>query len=241
MVRKIFALSVVCLLLLAEIVSVQAANREMKWEYVLRRLQAMQGDWYDESGMMVLSINDTYINGCEIIAGYDFVGGNPGAGVFRIREGAGTRDLRIGWNTKNSPADYITLNSDQMLHKTQAYYYESVAGIHLGMPAVAVRQVLGEPTSSSERGWEYKDRGVSVSFDSGGVVGIRVYRTSGLRLDRSGLDCSASMEDFARAYSMERVPSWPSEDYNRIYPIGYGEFIYFGKNMEYIALTLFNT
>ena len=45
---------------------------------------------------------------------------------------------------------------------------------------------------------------------------------------------------FANAYSMSRIPPWPSADFNGVYSIGHGEFISFGKNMDNIMLTVYN-
>lgn len=57
------------------------------------------GNWYDNNGHLVISVKGNYINDCEVIGGHDFVGGNPGAGYFTIRERQGNRDIYIEWDS----------------------------------------------------------------------------------------------------------------------------------------------
>lgn len=62
-------------------------------------LNHIQGNWYDNNGHLVISVKGNYINDCEVIGGHDFVGGNPGAGYFTIRERQGNRDIYIEWDS----------------------------------------------------------------------------------------------------------------------------------------------
>lgn len=222
-----------------------------KWPIIL---DLMQGDWYDDNGVKVLAINGRFINACEVLEAYDFAGSNSlGVGVFRIQESTGVREIKLEWNLSNTPASMISLNDTQALHKTTNYYYESIAGVHLGMSAEKVAQTLGQPTqvaTSSNpvyvagdeitNGWYYQDKGLLVTFASRSVNGISLFQHSNLRLERSGLNCSSSMQAFAQAYNMNRVPEWPSHDFNGVYSIGHGEFIFFGKNMKEISLSIYN-
>ena len=161
-----------CCAILSVSTSAFAVHNKMEQPLVLKELQLMRGDWYTDNGTKVLSINDKYINGCEVLSVYDFAGGsNFASGIFRIQESTGIRDLKIHWKIFGERGDYITLNDTQMLHKTQNYFYESVSGIHLGMSADNVMHQLGHPgcslsqsspirigESSYTSGWYYPDK-----------------------------------------------------------------------------------
>lgn len=83
----------------------------MAYQYVSNAVNKMAGDWYDSQGNLVLSIADGYINGCQVVAGYDFAGGSSNAvGVFRILEDAGYRNIKIQWSIHNSQQDHLVFN-----------------------------------------------------------------------------------------------------------------------------------
>jgi hypothetical protein len=58
----------------------------------------LYGDWYDQNGNLVLTIGNGYINGCQVITGFDFIGGIPGEGTIRILESTGYRDIHMQWS-----------------------------------------------------------------------------------------------------------------------------------------------
>lgn len=231
-----------------------AVTNKMDWIYVQKALSLMQGDWYDDSGVKVITINDKYINDCEVLSAYDFAGGSRFAvGVFRIQESTGVRDIRIEWNISRTSADHITINDNQTLHKTQSYFYESIGGFHLGMSSAIAEERLGKPTRILTTnnplkigshvypsGWYYQNKGLIITFNSKSIDRIILLKQSRLTFDKSGLNCSNTPEAFADAYSMSRIPPWPSADFNGVYSIGHGEFISFGKNMDNIMLTVYN-
>ena len=234
--------------------SASAVTNQMEWNYVQKALNYMQGDWYNDSGEKVITIHDKYINGCEVVSAFDFAGGSSFAvGVFRIQESTGVRELRIEWNISNTPTDYITINDEQTLHKTQNYYFESIGGFHLWMSSRAVEQKIGKPdriltpdnplwigSDKYSNGWYYQNKGIIVGFNSKSIDSIVLLKQSKLTFDRSGLNCSNTPEAFARAYAMKRIPPWPNSDWNGAWGIGYGEYIFFGKNMANITLSVYN-
>jgi len=57
----------------------------------------LYGEWYDQNGNLGLTIEDGYINGCQVITGFDFVGGGSGEGTIRILESNGYRDIHMQW------------------------------------------------------------------------------------------------------------------------------------------------
>ena len=234
--------------------SASAIANKMEWKYVQKALTLMQGDWYDDNGGRVITINDKYINGCEVLSAYDFAGGSSCAvGTFRIQESTGERDIRIEWNISRTSADYITINDNQTLHKTKNYFYESIGGFHLGMPFSLVEQKIGKPTriltansplqignDVYNSGWYYQNEGIIITFNSKSIDRILLLKQSNLTFEKSGLNCSNTPEAFAKAYSMTHIPPWPSSDFNGVYSIGHGEFISFGKNMDNVMLTVYN-
>ncbi|BEU86623.1 hypothetical protein TAMA11512_00870 [Selenomonas sp. TAMA-11512] len=61
-------------------------------------LNLMEGDWYDTNGNRVLQIAGGYINGCRVLAAYDFAGASAnGVGCFDILESTGSlRSISAG-------------------------------------------------------------------------------------------------------------------------------------------------
>ena len=118
---------------------------QMEQQYVTKVLNLMEGDWYDADGNRVLQIHDGFINGCQVLAGYDFAGSSSfGAGRFDILESTGRRKLYLEWDIRHADTDSIKLNDHQMLHRTaKPPFNESIAGIHLGMTAAEVTATLG--------------------------------------------------------------------------------------------------
>lgn len=225
-------------------------------EYYLGKiLPLLQGEWYDDNGAKAVTIKNRTINGCEIVGVYDLAGGGGNAaGTFRLKENGKEWDVRMSWNISRTPGDSISVNGSQTFHKSQEYYFESIAGVHLGMTPEQVKATIGQPSqvlNETNRvraggelftdGWNYQDKGIIVGFGNGSVDKIILIKYSKLHLDKSGLNCYSSPEDFGKAYSMKRTPKWPSSDYNGPNPIGNGEYIFFGKDMEYIMLTIYDT
>ena len=204
----------------------------------LKILQKLQGEWRDDNGTAILTFRDKYINECEVEAIYDCAGGSSLAGAtFRILERTGGRDIRISWFIMGDPTDYITGNNEQMLHRAEKYYFESVGGIHLGMSADHVKQILGKPSKISQKGvWHYKNKGLSIQFRGGGVFSIDLLKGSPLSFAQSGLNCSNSLTDFANAYSA----TWNKRSPIGGHSIGNGEYLYFNKgNMDRVTLSVF--
>lgn len=225
-------------------------------EYVIKILSRMQGAWFNDNGENVLTITQTTINGHEVEVIYNVAGGSSCAiGTFKLQVPTGGRDIRIAWHIKNFPSDYLIVNDEQMLHKTKEYFYESIGGVHLGMSVDNVIKSINKPTriltennplydnddNSYNNGWYYADKGIIITFAGNGVDRIILLGTSRLRFNRSLLNCNNLLSDFAREYSMDKIPQWPNEDYDGVYAIGNGEYLSFGKNMKDIMLTFYNS
>jgi hypothetical protein len=230
------------------------AMRQMSASSVSEALTLMEGNWYDHAGNLVLQIHDGYINGCQVLAGYDFAGGTSHAqGQFRILESTGTRTLFLAWDiSPNAPErDSIKLNDSLMLHRVAIVsYYESIAGVHLGMTPSEVQATLGRPTRTGNLrpishlpGWYYADQEMIITFDADSVDRILLLKGSTNTLATSGLNCDNSPAEFARAYHLGRVPivDYPN-DYSTggIYSIGHGENLSFGNHMSYVMLTKYS-
>lgn len=62
-------------------------HHPMDMKYVTKFLRMCIGEWYDQNGNRVLSISENTINGCNVLAGFDFAGGGiNSSGYFRILE-----------------------------------------------------------------------------------------------------------------------------------------------------------
>ena len=222
---------------------------QMEQKYVSKVLNLMDGDWYDAAGNRVLQIHDGYINGCQVLAAYDFAGGSSnGAGRFDILESTGSRILYLTWDIHHSDKDSIKLNDSQMLHRTaRLSFNESIAGIHLGMTSDEVTTTLGAPTQMrnltpyvNTYGWYYEPLRIAVTFDADTVDRIILMKGSPVTLQRSWLNCTNDPYEFAQAYQMKRVPKINYDDRysgSGCYAIGDEEYLSFGNRMDYIMLT----
>lgn len=85
--------------------------KRMDDTHTYNALARMEGDWHNSKGTVVLSIHDGYINGCEVLGGYDFAGGySKATGKFLIAEANGSRYLIIDWNLPQ----YITFYGETL-------------------------------------------------------------------------------------------------------------------------------
>ena len=221
----------------------------MEQQYVTKVLNLMEGDWYDADGNRVLQIGGGYINGCRVLAAYDFAGGSSfGAGRFEILESTGTRNLYLQWDIRHSDTDSIKLNDHQMLHRTaKPSFNELIAGIHLGMTSAEVTATLGKPPQALNLspyvhtyGWYYPDLCIAVTFDADTVDRILLLKGSRAVLERSGPNCENAPYEFAQAYQMKHVPQVRYDDSNAFtgcHAIGGEEYLSFGNRMEYVMLS----
>jgi len=236
--------------LLVGVIALQPAHAaQMEQQYVTKVLNLMEGDWYDADGNRVLQIGGGYINGCRVLAAYDFAGGSShGAGRFDILESTGSRSLYLTWDIRHADTDSIKLNDHQMLHRTaKPPFNESIAGIHLGMTSAEVTAGAGgAPPARGSRppggkgGGAYPDLRIAVTFDADTVDRILLLKGSRVVLERSGLNCENAPYEFAQAYQMKRIPEVRYDDSNVFtgcYAIGDDEYLSFGNRMEYIELS----
>ena len=248
--RKFWGTMLLAAVLLVGLFALQPAHAaRMEQQYVTKVLNLMEGDWYDADGNRVLQIHDGFINGCQVLAGYDFAGSSSfGAGRFDILESTGRRKLYLEWDIRHADTDSIKLNDHQMLHRTaKPPFNESIAGIHLGMTAAEVTATLGTPPQVlnlspyvNTHGWYYPDLRIAVTFDADTVDRILLLKGSRAVLERSGLNCENAPYEFAQAYQMKSVPHVRYDDRysgSGCYGIGGEEYLSFGNRMEYVMLS----
>ncbi|WP_455143566.1 hypothetical protein [Selenomonas noxia] len=248
--KRFFYTTLLYFSLLVGVIALQPAHAaRMEQQYVTKVLNLMEGDWYDADGNRVLQIGGGYINGCRVLAAYDFAGASSyGAGRFDILESTGSRSLYLTWDIRHSDTDSIKLNDHQMLHRTaKPPFNESIAGIHLGMTSAEVTAVLGAPTQTGNLnpyvntyGWYYASLRIAVTFDADTVDRILLLKGSRAVLERSGLNCENAPYEFAQAYQMKHVPKINYDDQysgSGCYGIGGEEYLSFGNRMEYVMLS----
>ena len=248
--RKFLGTMLLVAVLLVGLFALQPAHAaRMEQQYVTKVLNLMEGDWYDADGNRVLQIGGGYINGCRVLAAYDFAGASShGAGRFDILESTGSRRLYLTWDIRHADTDSIKLNDHQMLHRTaKPPFNESIAGIHLGMTAAEVTAVLGTPPQVLDlspyvntHGWYYPDLRIAVTFDADTVDRILLLKGSRAILERSGLNCENAPYEFAQAYQMKHVPHVRYDDSNVFtgcHAIGGEEYLSFGNRMECVMLS----
>lgn len=115
--RKFFGTMLLAAVLVVGLFAPQPAHAAwMEQQSVTKVLNLMESDWYDADGNRLLQIGGGYINGCRVLAAYDFAGGSShGAGRFDILESTGSRSLYLTWDIRHADTDSIKLNDHQML------------------------------------------------------------------------------------------------------------------------------
>ena len=248
--KRFFYTALVYFSLLVGVIALQPVHAaRMEQQSVTKVLNLMEGDWYDANGNRVLEIGGGYINGCRVLAAYDFAGASlHGMGRFEILESTGTRNLYLEWDIRHSNKDSIKLNDHQMLHRTaKPPFNESIAGIHLGMTSAEVTAIHGTPPQTGNLrpyvntyGWYYPNLRIAVTFDADTVDRIFLLKGSRAVLERSWLNCENTPYEFAQAYQMKRIPEVRYDDSNVFtgcHAIGGEEYLSFGNRMEYVMLS----
>ena len=226
----------------------QNAVRHSKFsaDEVLRNLNPVNGNWYDEQGNKVLVIANGYINGCKVVDGFDFAGGRGQYGVYRIMEGSGPRDITIEKLTDKM----IKVDNNTILKSTaSASYFESVNGIYLGMAESDVVNKIGSPnnvvTNAVRPIWVYNNLGISLQMESGRVVSISMKNNGKWFFDRSKLNYRNPISDYVRAYHLAATPKVLSSEDRKRGSIGWGhkiadgEYLWFDYYPESIQLSIF--
>ena len=248
--RKFWGTMLLAAVLLVGLFAPQTAHAaQMEQQYVTKVLNLMEGDWYDADGNRVLEIGGRYINGCRVLAAYDFAGASShGAGRFDILENTGSRSLYLTWDIRHADTDSIKLNDHQMLHRTaKPPFNESIAGIHLGMTSAEVTAIHGTPPQTGDLrpyvgtyGWYYPDLRIAITFDADTVDCILLLWGSCAMFEHSGLSCGNTPYELAQAYQMKHVPRINYDDRysgSGCYGIGGEEYLSFGNRMEYVMLS----
>ncbi len=221
-------------------------HRQEDASYVLPNLSKNDGDWYDDDGNKVLSIHDGTINGCPVIAGFDFAGGRGQCGTYRIQQAAGPRDIKIERIRKGA----IRVDGTTILRSTpKESYFESVNGVHLNMSEQEVLDTIGRPDRTGESTfrnfWYYDGDGIQIDFETGKVVQMHLLNNGNWFFGRSGLNYRNSLADFQKAYHLAKPPHVLTQKEKSESMIGGGvaiardEFLWFDYYPEVITLSIY--
>lgn len=231
-------------------VSQAMAWRQEEPAMATKYINNIEGKWYDHKGNLVLNIYNGSINGQRLIAVYNIAGSRSmGNAIFKTTAGKGTRAMKLSWVMNHNSNDQLKYNDSIILHRTaRVPFYESVAGIHLGMTPDEVRETIGGPSQMGRLspelniyGWYYEDKRIFLTFDGDNVNRIIMLRGSNVKLHKSGLNCNNAPNDFADAYHLNRVPDIDYGDRGYTtggsYKIADNEYLTFGNHMSYIMLS----
>lgn len=230
----------------------------LAWEgYKARYLEKLQGQWYDPSGNLVLDVQDSTLNGCQIVDIFSRGGSASSFNcVVRVVEATGYRDLQLACKSFGSD-DYHqhvwlkenSLDSDStiFLSKPQeTSFYESVGGIGIDMPKQMVIAKYGNPGElrqiTNKNGqkvgevWKYDSLGLELHINHDVVSSITIFKNGDRHFDRTGFNCENSLDDFKTAYGFGETPRTNAE---HGYGVGHGEYMWF-TNYPY-SITLNTT
>jgi ribosomal protein L37E len=197
----------------------------------------LSGNWYDTDGHLVLTIDSGAINNYSINTMYNFTGAlNMGGGTLIFNVNNDARYMRVFWSVWDKASKHSTLligNKKFLYKKDDEWRYESVNGVSLGMSREQVKQKLGDPSKISNNTWTYDKEGIEIYF--GTVIGgefnvnrvdsIKLLKSGTAHFDKSGLKASSLIQDYAKAYNMNKIPQLYS-----IEGIGRGEYLLFESN-----------
>ncbi len=205
------------------------------------------GEWYDINGNLAMSIEPGYINACQIVKGFNFAGGYPRSGIFRIMESIGYRDVQLElMGDRGSGHQYLMIDKKTTLRRSkEPQYFESISGVYLGISKAEVLKLYGNPTAQENNypgisRWRYGKEGFSITFDGDTATGVTIYKNSNRHFDRTGFNCNDSFQAYYDAYKLSRMPYVSPEEHSTsgAYKIGNGEYLFFDKDS--ITLSIFN-
>ncbi len=165
------------------------------------------GNWYDLKGNLVLTIGKDYsINGCKIIS-VGYIGDTVSFYKIKIMEDNGYREIYLHpFGSYEGYHEILVFNDKTPLRKTkEPQYFESIGGIYLGMDKDEVVKKYGQPSNMEDTNHSitlnYKNEGFSVDIQCGVVSGIKLYKNSNKKFDRSGLSANSSKAEFEFKYN----------------------------------------
>lgn len=204
-----------------------------------RVLTYLSGDWYDSNGQKAVTIANGCLNGKPIISAFDLAGGTPNAAAtYRVKENGTYHDYHMSLRGNGI---HKTLVVDKKAYRKTptAQYGESIGGLYLGMYKNEVESLFGKPDLTYKNHgsltWTYEKKGVKVIFNDDMAFDICILNGSPLFFDRTGMNCSNSLEDYYKQYKMKTVPK---TEYG-CWPIGNDEYLTFVKYPNEIGLTIY--
>lgn len=209
----------------------------------MRRLNYMQGSWYDLSGREAYLFSNGTVNGYQINNLYDVAGGG---GDFGCKLGVIVNGNQEAWqlsftNLSAGPSDYhqyMTIAQNVYRRSSSPRYYESIGGIFLGMPLNQLLSLYGKPSLARNNGHGllnlgYANLGLEIDVRHNIVTQITIYPFGDRAFDRSGLNANNTASEYADAYGMNRQPG------NYATGIGYKEYIWFRESPKSVTLSLY--
>lgn len=169
-------------------------------------INGLDGEWYNTKGQLVLSVQNGYINGCQVVAGYDFVGKGIN-GYFRIKEANGYRELKL--YQIGTFGKYMILNDKIGLRRNpKPDCAESILGICLGLGKEEASNILGRPERSyvsyGHEVWSYDGKGIKLYFKGDIIEEIGLINNGQWHFDHSGLNYMDTIESYKEFYGRDK-------------------------------------
>ena len=237
------------LILCCSAITVEAVTMDETLGFYVPRLQ---GTWYDLKGKPALIFDGMSVNGCPIVGIYRVAGGRGSASfLLRISEKTGYRDLdmSVDFLDEDPTKFHQMLSCDGVGYRRTPYpqYYESVGGLGLEMSEDDVLARYGKPDEVTtttkwkpkETTWMYSKLGLKLKFLYGELWSITFYKYGDRRFDRTGFNCSNSLDEYKEAYSLPYTELWGYRSVPHPHHIGHHEYLWFEDYPNSVTLNLY--
>ncbi len=216
-------------------------------------MPCITGTWVDENGHRQIVIGDTTpdgINDARVQQISDWKGdAKDGSVIVRIMEKQGNREMKIQYHRDGANSWLLLDDTLKMVPKVaDKVHSESIGGVTLDMSYMELLNLYGAPNmyldaDATEKlcgvhaySFYYKNDGWLATFDpkTNTVDRIFLFAGSDKHLDKTVLDCDASLDRFQGLYGFANVPAKGDN-----VDLGNHEYLSFAGYPDYLCLSIY--
>ncbi len=216
-------------------------------------MPCITGTWVDENGHRQIVIGDTTpdgINDARVQQISDWKGdAKDGSVIVSIMEKQGNREMKIQYHRDGANSWLLLDDTLKMVPKVaDKVHSESIGGVTLDMSYMELLNLYGAPNmyldaDATEKlcgvhaySFYYKNDGWLATFDpkTNTVDRIFLFAGSDKHLDKTVLDCNASLDRFQGLYGFANVPAKGDN-----VDLGNHEYLSFAGYPDYLCLSIY--